>query len=114
MSGPQRLHGWKLFAATILAAAQFFLPTRSDSEEHSDLPNLDNRTRLTDFELRQNPDRQKALAHLTELVPDAKVDFETVAGSPKWISAPQGFLSGPHGVGISPEAGRGIAPGDVH
>src|SRR4051812_13127328 len=116
MSRFRSLHGWKVFAAAMLTATQFFLPTRSSGAEHSDLPNFDKRTSRSNFDVRKSQDRQKALAHLIELVPEVKVDFETVVGSPKWISSPEGFLSGPNGAGkgISPDAQRGIKPGDVH
>src|SRR5260221_1917657 len=85
------------------------------AHEHKSLPNLDKRVRLEPEPSRVN-DRQRGLAHLQELDPDVRVDFEPLLGTPKWIGSPQSFLSGPNGLGLTipPESHRGLVPADEH
>ena len=52
-----------------------------------------------------------AVEHLQSLVPGVRVDFDPIIGSPKFISAREGFLSGPNGAGraVSSLAGQAFA-----
>src|SRR5438046_1805613 len=60
------------------------------AHEHKNLPNFDKRVRL-EPEASLLKDRQGGLAHLQELAPGARVDFEPLLGTPKWIGSPQSF-----------------------
>ncbi|MEI7729315.1 MAG: M36 family metallopeptidase [Verrucomicrobiota bacterium] len=57
-----------------------------------------------------------SLVKLGGVVPGLKVDFAPITGSPKVISAAQGFLTGPNGQGqaISPESLTSFAANDPH
>lgn len=61
------------------------------------LPNLDIRTGAADG--KPTPAQFAAAAKLHHLIPLAKVDFDDITGSPKFITGGSGFLSGPTGVG---------------
>jgi hypothetical protein len=73
---------------------------------HAELPNFDQR--LAPASLVANPtnDFSLALANLKSSLPDARVDFDEILGSPAWIISTRGFLSGTNGVGrtVSPAA----------
>jgi len=60
--------------------------------------------------------RRATAAELQSQVPGVQVDFDEVAGSPKWIRSPEGYLSGPggQGKGISAAVAAGFAANDPH
>src|SRR6266513_3636171 len=116
---PASWHGqWvRLSWVLLLATAQFLQPGAVNADEHpAGLPNFDKRPRANNIVAPAVGDQRKGLAHLVELAREAVVSFDAIAGSPRWISASDSFLSGPNGVGkgISPNAHRGIDAADIH
>jgi len=84
-----------LAAFSFVCSAADVLPPASPQ-----LTNYDKRIPIT-------PDASSRPAFATSFqskLPDAKVDFDVITGSPKWIRREQGFLTGPAGEGkaISP------------
>src|SRR5688500_15084813 len=63
------------------------------ASQHPDLPNLDRR--LNDAGAKAVVDRRAPLEKIRGSVPNVRVDFDEVTGSPKWVIAPQGLLTGP-------------------
>ena len=62
------------------------------------------------------PAAERALAKLRERIPGLEVAFDDVVGSPKSISVPNGFLSGPDGRGkaISEATANAVGQGTSH
>jgi hypothetical protein len=94
----------KLFLGTALLCG---LPLLSDLTGASAAA-YPTRPHLQDFDARtQNAppqttaafDHAPALANLTARVPDVKVDFDEITGSPAWVRSAQGFLTGTNGGG---------------
>lgn len=73
----------------------------------SPLPNFDNRVKAAQSEAAPSSERLAAADKLRSRLPQARVDFDTVTGAPKLVSAGEGFLSDANG------AGRGIAAATV-
>jgi Zn-dependent metalloprotease len=50
------------------------------------------------------------------MLPESAVDFDRTTGTPKFVRARDGFLSGPNGTGrgVSAQAGRAFAAKDPH
>lgn len=71
----------------------------SPPQPDSELPNFDQRTDINAQPAAPSLDHRAALANLKTRLPDAQVDFDELLGSPKWISSPHGFLTGPNGSG---------------
>ena len=71
------------------------------------LPNLDKRQKRAPQPAALPADQAAAVAELRAQVPNLRVDFEPVTGSPKSISAVEGFLSGQDGQG------KGISTGSL-
>jgi len=69
------------------------LPTRPE------LPDFDVRTQNASALAVPTVDRAPALANLKARVPDVKVDFDDITGSPAWIRSERGFLTGTNGGG---------------
>ncbi|HZQ48164.1 MAG TPA: hypothetical protein VFC07_14200, partial [Verrucomicrobiae bacterium] len=91
-----------LLGAALLAlgpAHAFALPSQAEVE----LSNFDKRLENIHPSAASAMDHRTALANLRGRLPEARVDFDELIGSPKWISSPHGFLTGPdgHGGGIS-------------
>jgi uncharacterized repeat protein (TIGR01451 family) len=63
------------------------------------LPDFDKRLLLAPQADPQAALKQEGVATLHERLPTAKVDFDPLLGSPKFIHASDGFLSGPDGIG---------------
>jgi hypothetical protein len=97
----------KLCEGILLAAVVFQLPGLTTAIAAIGSPPPE----LADFDLRTpNPrssqasalDHSAPLAKLKALVPDCKVDFDDLTGSPAWIRSARGFLSGTNGGGAIP------------
>jgi Fungalysin metallopeptidase (M36)/Calx-beta domain/Fungalysin/Thermolysin Propeptide Motif len=84
--------GWSLLPGPTGALAAT-LPTRPQ------LPDFDVRTQTQSSSAGATPDRASALAKLAARVPDARVDFDNITGSPAWIRSENGFLTGTNGGG---------------
>ena len=78
---------------------------------------------LPDFDIRAtakagniSPEQQMAASSLKSRLPSARIDFDAITGSPKSISAKEGFLSGSNDTGkaISPATASGFPPGDKY
>src|ERR1700722_7319326 len=78
-------------ALTDVSAAAFPNPPQ--------LPDFDARTQNASLPASPAVDRAPALANLKARVPDVKVDFDEITGSPAWIRSEQGFLTGTNGGG---------------
>src|SRR5438093_5547097 len=81
------------------------------------------RPALTNFDVRQSKvvlpvpeERRAAAARLRQRLPQAQIDFHEITGSPKWIAAADGFLTGQNGLGraVSEESTRGFRADDAH
>ena len=91
----------------ISAAAAY--PTRPQ------LPDFDARTQNALPAAPPAVGRAPALAKLTARVPDVKVDFDEITGSPAWIRSEQGFLTGTNGGGaVSAPALARFSAADPH
>lgn len=106
-----------LMRLAILAAAVLVLSSRAHGFQQP------GREPLPDFDLRQTqqlsgqkPSSERALAEtaLRLWVPDVKVDFDPLSGSPRSIASTTGFLTGPsgEGKGISPATLAKVRPDD--
>ena len=75
------------------------------SQTQAELPNFDKRQEIISLSAAPALDHRAALANLKARLPDARVDFDELLGSPKWITSVHGFLTGPEGRGggISPK-----------
>src|SRR6266496_1967452 len=62
------------------------------------LPNIDKRTALT-AAAQPNAVAQQAETALRARVPDLLLSRDRLLGTPRWVSASHGFLSGPGGAG---------------
>src|SRR5437899_3785278 len=115
---PARWHGpWmRLSCALLLATAQLACVADLKADDQRARANFDKRYRADNKPANAAGDQKKGLAHLAELAPQADVSFDAIAGSPRWISSRESFLSGPNGLGkgISANAHRGIDRADVH
>ena len=82
--------------------------------ELPELPNFDRRAQNGAAVRAADAGHRAALAQLQAGVPEAKIALDPVRGTPKWIAAPHGFLSGRNGVGrgISPASLAGLAAND--
>ena len=100
----------------MLATAHLLQIASLKADPNLALANFDKRHRADNKPENVGGDQQKGLAHLADLAPEAKVSFDAIVGSPRWISSRDSFLSGPNGLGkgISRNAHRGIDAGDVH
>src|SRR2546429_2231234 len=105
-----------LSCTLLLAIAQLAFVAGLKADDQRALANFDKRHRADYKPENVGGDQQKGLAHLADLAPEAKVSFDAIVGSPRWISSRDSFLSGPNGLGkgISRNAHRGIDAGDVH
>src|SRR4051812_25635231 len=80
-----------LFLLTLLPA-HAILPRRKPQ-----LEDFDKRARAAEAQV--PADKQEGLRHLKELAPNSKVDWDPVLGTPHWIRAQAGFLTGKAGSG---------------
>src|SRR5205809_7338164 len=80
------------------------------------------RPALTNFDVRQSKvvlpvpeERRAAAARLRQRLPQSQLGFHEITGSPKWIAAADGFLTGPNGVGraVSEVCARGFGAADA-
>ncbi len=71
----------------------------SSPQPESELPDFDQRLEILAQSAPPVPDHRAALAKLKTRLPDVRVDFDELLGSPKWISSAHGFLTGPNGGG---------------
>ncbi|MEI7731009.1 MAG: M36 family metallopeptidase [Verrucomicrobiota bacterium] len=67
--------------------------------EREPLPNLDSRPQPKGGAAGVPANQVAAVARLQAAVPGTRVDFDPLLGTPRFIAVPQGFLSGPDGVG---------------
>src|SRR6266581_534561 len=81
------------------------------------------RPALTNFDVRQSKvvlrvpeERRAAAARLRQRLPQVQIDFHEITGSPRRITAADGFLTGPNGVGraVSQEGSFGAQADDPH
>src|SRR5262249_53666673 len=82
-----------------------------------ELPNFDKRPRGAANEAEADESRRAALARLTSRLNNSvNVDWDEVIGSPAWIRATNGFLSGPNAEGgaISAETARKRGADEPH
>src|ERR1043166_585493 len=109
VSRPRR---WLILAGVValfvMRAEAFQRPARAR------LPNLDKREEAAKSST--SAEQKKAAAELRERVPNATVEFDRVTGSPRFVSAGDGFLSGPdaQGKAISPAVAATIDKNDPH
>lgn len=68
------------------------------------LPNFDKRQSQSEATNAEPAAKIAAAARVRGAKPDARIDYDAVTGSPKWIGSPSGFLTGPAGNGLSPAA----------
>src|SRR5262245_42913384 len=72
--------------------------TRADlSPGKTGSPNLDQRAALAQPGGGVSLSQQSAAEHLRDLVPQARVDFDPVSGSPRMVGSTESFLSGANG-----------------
>jgi len=80
--------------------------------------------RLRDFDRRGEqrgkavewaPRQKDALDELKRRVPEIEAEIDSTVGSPKWLRARNGFLTGPNGEGraVSAKAAQAFAPADA-
>ncbi len=100
---------WVALAVILLAFyGASALGTQSSSV--AELPNFDQRLTAPVPPTGSNT----AVARLRTEIPDAQVHFDAIVGSPRWVTSPSGFLTGPGGTGaaISPATLSQFATGD--
>jgi hypothetical protein len=104
----------RLVAATAVFFNALLTPAFQPPEQPT-LPNIDKREAVAPRQQGAIADQTKALTELRAQVPQIKVDFDPLIGSPKFVSVAGGLLSGPDGAGkaISPQAG-GYDKGEPH
>ncbi len=80
------------------------------------LPNVDKRAQGPAPGKEPDAGQRTAVLQLQTLVPQAKVEWDTQIGSPKWVQAADGFLSGSNGQGrgISAVTARALTVDDEH
>src|SRR4051812_36854998 len=61
------------------------------------LEDFDKRARTAEAEVPAA--KQEGLRHLNEMAPNSKVDWDPVLGTPHWVRAEAGFLTGKAGSG---------------
>ena len=112
---------------SLAAGGAMFLtswPTFAATHEHDTLPNLDRRQeRLAaanaaapTLRAASLPDRDAAEATLRLRLPELQLERHPIVGSPRWISARDGFLTGPdgRGRGAADFTAAGLAANDPH
>lgn len=82
---------------------------------HDPLPNFDRRGREA-RDQRLPEGRVRAADRLRDRMPGLRIDFDDRTGSPKFIAAREGFLTGPNGEGraIPATAAQAVPAGDPH
>src|SRR5580700_6970617 len=75
-------------------------PVTAFAQRGSSLPALTN----FDVRLALSNTNAPAVTRLKSTVPNARVRFDGITGSPAWITSPTGFLTGPQDAGISTAA----------
>src|SRR5437868_7734280 len=90
-SATARLFAGMLLAFWALDTGAFWAPTRPE------LPNFDRRSVGADRTAAA--ERTAAVEALRAMVPSLQIHFDERLGTPKWIVADRGFLSGPGGKG---------------
>ena len=113
-SGPPRraLAGAAVFLILVTFAADSF---GFDKPGHAEIANFDKRTAAAN-EKELKGDRAAAGDRLKQRVPKIQIELDEVRGTPKFVAAPNGFLSGPNGEGrgISQEKIRALPAQDPH
>ena len=86
-----------------------------DRPAHGELPNFDRR-RATDHDKAPRAEQTAATDKLKARVPGLRLEAHERLGTPKFVGADRGFLSGPNGEGqaITPAGARGVAVNDPH
>jgi uncharacterized repeat protein (TIGR01451 family) len=77
-----------------------------------DLPNFDKRAGAGGGGDSMDHGQKAALGRLQARIPDVKVTWDQVAGTPKWIASSGGFLTGPNGQGQGVTAGTAALPAE--
>ena len=86
---------WRRSVALFLASSALFAVAR-EAPDHSSLTNYDRR--LAPAKAAAQPGQRIAQAKLQAQVPDAAIDFDPVLGTPQWVHARGGFLTGADGA----------------
>jgi uncharacterized repeat protein (TIGR01451 family) len=83
---------------------------------HPELPNFDRRQEQADREEVVSGDQRLAADRLRGLLPGVKIQFDPLTGTPNYISAAEGFLSGHNGEGkaISATAAAAFSKADPY
>ena len=84
-------------SVVLLLASSCLLAPAREAPDHSSLTNYDRR--LAPAKIAAQPGQRLAQAKLQERVPDAVIDFDPVLGTPRWVQARSGFLTGAGGEG---------------
>jgi uncharacterized repeat protein (TIGR01451 family) len=109
---------WRISCGVIVSSCCLFGTNTARAfapPQHGQLPNLDLRARDAGTKAAAT-NRNATVAQLTAAVPDVRVDFDEVIGSPKWVLSRGGFLSGPSAQGraISPATARLFSSDDPY
>ena len=98
------------FAALVVAA-----PDSASAAGAERLPDFDRRGTPPGKAVEWAPGQKAALDELKRRVPEIEAEIDPTVGSPKWLRARSGFLTGPNGEGrtVSPKAAQAFAPGDT-
>lgn len=78
------------------------------------LPDFDRRNSKAPADASLPAPQRAALSRLRAVKPGLQVEFDTVAGTPKWVAAPRGFLTGPQGEGVGREFLAAISADEPH
>ena len=102
-----------------LLALGIYLPIAAQgimAPDQRELPNLDKRTKNKDGTSHLTATQERAIRQLKSLVPTAKVDEDSILGTPKYVRAMRGLLTGPHGEGgaVSARTAGAFAANDPH
>ncbi|MDB6064476.1 MAG: hypothetical protein JWR26_684 [Pedosphaera sp.] len=100
----------KAFGFILLAGAASLLlganPTFAlEPKLKPELPNFDQRMEDNLDAAFPTSDQTLALTELKSVIPDVRVDFDELLGSPAWITSARGFLTGSNGVGLAVSPG---------
>src|SRR5262245_27950891 len=93
-----------MLSAALLLLGGPYLAAAFQKPDKAALPNFDKRSQAGGATKEGDVRYRAAADQLKARVPEVKIDLHPVLGTPKWIAAPHGFLSGRNGVG------RGISP----
>ena len=102
-----------------LLALGIYLPLAAQGilvPDQRELPNLDKRTKNKGGVSHLTTTPRQAIRQLTSLVVTAQVDEDEILGTPQYVRATRGLLTGPHGEGggVSAKTAGAFAVNDPH